>query len=76
MALILAGRIDPVHFITHDTQRLIKHYQHYKAYGMNYLYPSWDETPNQVLEAFDIIANEIAAHEQRLLDKPKEGSKV
>lgn len=68
--------INPNYFIDEDLLQIISQYVRFKNYGINFLYPNWDEIPNVVLEIFDYISSEISKHEKKLMEKPSKVEKV
>ena len=74
---ILSARLHPEIFISDDSFILINHYIKFKRYGMQFLYPKGiGQTPNIVMQSFDIITTEIEKKESDLMKKEKTNIKA
>lgn len=72
---ILVAGISPEYFISKDSFKLISHFMRFKRYGMSFLYDGVKETPNIILQGFDIIQNVLDKQESDLIKASKEKNK-
>jgi uncharacterized protein (DUF608 family) len=60
---IATAKIHPEYFFTDDTLNLINFFQRKEHYGIEFFYKNWEDIPNYVLQALDIIKNQINEYE-------------
>ena len=68
--------IHPQHFIDDDLINIVSQFVRFKTYGISYLYPTWDDIPNPVQEAFDYMNAELSKHEQKMIKKASSSEKI
>ena len=73
---IITAGLNPELFISENSFLIISHFMRFKRYGMQYLYPGGQqETPNIVLQCFDIIQNVLDKDESDRIRAQKEKNK-
>ena len=68
--------VHPEHFIHFEILQIISQFVRYKNYGINFIYPSWDDVPNGVQIAFDYISAQVAENEKKQMEKNSGKNKV
>lgn len=53
----ITRQFHPEIFIEEDVYKLLSLYSQMKRYGIQFFYPTWNDIPAYVLEAFDLIQN-------------------